>query len=153
MTATPTETMRKATHTLAAAIVKAVVDGKEMPLPFDWPSEVPIDCPDCPVTDAEELIFQLAQEITLLTAKGDRSVTQEAQNASSSWQDHVAAYPRDEFLAEFREAHATLHRLWTAAVGKEGYDKETWKIIDNALGRFARDAAEKVGIGRSESLL
>jgi hypothetical protein len=70
----------------------------------------------------------------------------------SAWQARVNAYPREEFLATFREAHAALHRLWTAAVGKDGYDKELWKTIDNALARFARDAAEGVGIGRSEPL-
>ena len=72
---------------------------------------------------------------------------------TSGWQDHVAAYPREEFFAVFRDAHATLHRLWTAAVGKEGYDKAVWKKLDNALARFARDAAEKVGISGSEPLL
>jgi hypothetical protein len=72
---------------------------------------------------------------------------------SSSWQDHVAAYPREEFLAAFRAAHSTLHRLWSAAVGKEGYDKKEWQTLDNALSRYARDAAEKVGITRSEPLL
>lgn len=72
---------------------------------------------------------------------------------AGGWQDYVAAYPREEFLSVFRAAHATLHQLWTAAVGKPGYDKETWKTIDNALARFARDAAENVGIGRSEPLL
>lgn len=71
----------------------------------------------------------------------------------SAWQEHVAAYPREEFLAAFREAHATLHRLWTATVGKEGYNKSDWKALDNALARFARDAAEKAGISRSEPLL
>ena len=73
--------------------------------------------------------------------------------SSSNWQEHVAAYPREEFLTAFREAHATLHRLWTAAVGKEDYNKAEWKALDNALSRFARDAAEKLGIGRSEPLL
>jgi hypothetical protein len=76
-----------------------------------------------------------------------------APEAVSVWQERVAAYPREEFLAAFREAHATLHRLWTAQVGKEGYDKAPWKALDNALARFARDAAEKVGISRSEPLL
>jgi hypothetical protein len=71
----------------------------------------------------------------------------------SAWQAHVAAHPREEFLATFRDAHATLHQLWTAHVGKDGYDKEQWKALDNALARFARDAAEKVGISRSEPLL
>lgn len=73
--------------------------------------------------------------------------------APTAWQDHVAAYPRDEFLAAFREAHTALHRLWTEAVGKEGYDKAAWSAINNALSRFARDASEKVGIGRTESLV
>jgi hypothetical protein len=72
---------------------------------------------------------------------------------ASAWQEVVAAYPREEFLAAFREAHAALHRLWTAAVGKEGYDKETWKTVDNALARFARDAGTQVGIDGSEPLL
>lgn len=71
----------------------------------------------------------------------------------SDWQEHVATYPREELLAAFREAHGTLHQLWTAAVDKEGYDKALWKVLDNALARFARDAAEKVGISRSEPLL
>ena len=63
------------------------------------------------------------------------------------------AYPREEFQVAFREAHATLHQLWTAAAGKEGYDKAQWKVLANALSRFARDAAETVGISRSEPLL
>lgn len=74
-------------------------------------------------------------------------------HAPSGWQEHVAAHPREEFLAAFREAHAALHRLWTAAVGKEGYDKATWKTVDNALARFARDASEKVGVRHGEPLL
>lgn len=73
--------------------------------------------------------------------------------APTAWQEHVAAYPREEFLAAFREAHAVLHHLWTEAVGKEGYNKEAWKTLDNALSRFARDASEKVGVGRKEPLL
>ena len=80
------------------------------------------------------------------------ALTNEA-SSPSAWQDHVAAYPREEFLAMFRQAHATLHRLWTEAVGKDGYDKSAWKLLDNALARFARDAAEKSGIGRTEPLL
>jgi hypothetical protein len=72
---------------------------------------------------------------------------------ATGWQERVAAYPREEFLATFRDAHAALHRLWTEAVGKEGYDKASWRVLDNALARFARDAAEKAGIGRSEPLL
>ncbi len=73
--------------------------------------------------------------------------------ADDGWQARIEAHPREEFLAAFRDAHATLHRLWTAQVGKEGYDKEQWKILDNALSRFARDAAEAVGIQRSAPLL
>lgn len=72
---------------------------------------------------------------------------------ATGWQEYVAAYPREEFLTAFREAHATLHRLWTAAVGKEGYDKASWRALDNALARFARDAAEKIGISQTEPLL
>lgn len=71
----------------------------------------------------------------------------------TDWQAHVTAYPREEFLAAFREAHAVLHRLWTAAVGKEHYDKAAWRALESALARFARDAAEKVGLARSEPLL
>jgi hypothetical protein len=71
----------------------------------------------------------------------------------SGWEGYVAAHPCEEFLKAFREAHAALHKLWTAAVGKDGYDKELWKTVDNALARFARDAAEGVGIERSEPLL
>lgn len=71
----------------------------------------------------------------------------------TGWQAHVAAHPREEFLATFREAHAALHRLWTAAVGTEGYDKAAWKVLDNALARFARDAGEEAGVGRTEPLL
>ena len=74
-------------------------------------------------------------------------------DAPTGWQEYVATHPREEFLAAFREAHAALHRLWTEAVGKEGYDKEAWKTLDNALSRFARDASEKVGVGRTEPLL
>lgn len=75
------------------------------------------------------------------------------ERSSSSWQEHVETYPREEFLAAFRETHATLHRLWTAAVDKEDYNKAEWTTLGNALARFARDAAEKVGIARSEPLL
>jgi hypothetical protein len=67
--------------------------------------------------------------------------------------DNFAPERRDEFLAEFRQAHAILHRLWTDAAGKDGYDKATWKLLDNALSRFARDAASQVGIAGSEPLL
>lgn len=66
---------------------------------------------------------------------------------------HEEPSPREEFLGQFRDAHATLHRLWSDAVGKEGYDKAAWRALDNALSRFARDAAEKYGISRSEPLL
>jgi hypothetical protein len=81
------------------------------------------------------------------------AVRSPASAQPDGWQSHVAAYPREEFLATFRDARAALHQLWTAAVGKEGYDKAAWKVIDNALTRFARDAAEKAGVSRSEPLL
>ena len=64
--ANPTPAERHERHELAAAIVESVVNDERMPLPFEWPTKVPLDCPDCPVTDAEELIFALAQEITIL---------------------------------------------------------------------------------------
>jgi len=148
----PTSTDRAATRQLADAILQSVRDNVPMPLPFEWPKNVPLDCPDCPVSDVEELIVQLAQEIALLVQdRGDKTAWTEEKK--SNWQEIVDAYPREEFLAAFREAHATLHRLWSAQVGKEGYDKEAWKTLDNALSRFARDAAEKVGIGRSGALL
>ncbi len=67
--------------------------------------------------------------------------------------DLSMVYSREEFLAAFRETHATLHHLWSADVGKDGYDKAAWRAIDNALARFARDAAETVGVGRTEPLL
>lgn len=80
-----------------------------------------------------------------------------ASDPGTGWEGYVAARlaarPREEFLEAFRGAHAALHKLWTTAVGKEDYDKEMWKTVDNALARFARDAAEGVGIGRSEPLL
>jgi hypothetical protein len=70
-----------------------------------------------------------------------------------AWQEYSTPIQREEFLGAFREAHTTLHRLWTAEVGKEGYDKAQWIALDNALSRFARAAAEKIGISRSEPLL
>jgi len=85
---------------------------------------------------------------------GDHRVaTPSAPDQAVGWQEYVAAYPREEFLIAFREAHSVLHRLWSAQVGKEGYDKAEWQALDNALSRFARDAAEKVGISRTEPLL
>lgn len=73
--AEPTAAERADRHKLATAIVESVRNDERMPLPFDWPKSVPLDCPDCPVSDAEELIFALAQEITILLAerKGDAS--------------------------------------------------------------------------------
>src|SRR5947208_11075607 len=50
---------------------------------------------------------------------------------ASNWQQRVDAYPREEFFAAFREAHTALHRLWTEAVGKPGYDKALWGMVDN----------------------
>lgn len=87
----------------------------------------------------------------LLTQDEDAIVV--APPPRTTWQDHGAACPRAEFLATFRQAHAALHRLWTAATGGPDYDKPTWMLLDVALGRFGRDAAEKVGIPRTEPLL
>lgn len=66
--ATPTPAERHARHQLAADIVGSVVDDEPMPLPFEWP-KTPTDCPDCPETDVENLIFEFAQEITLLVSE------------------------------------------------------------------------------------
>jgi len=60
---------------------------------------------------------------------------------------------RETFLQAFREAHAALHQLWTAAVDQPGYDKKRWIALDNALARFARDAGETFGVSRTEPLL
>ena len=60
---------------------------------------------------------------------------------------------RESFLRAFREAHAALHQLWTAAVDQPGYNKKHWISLDNALARFARDAGETFGVSRSEPLL
>lgn len=59
----------------------------------------------------------------------------------------------DEFLAIYRDANTALHRLWSDAVGKEGYDKREWKKLEIALTRFGRDAATQAGIGRTEPLI
>ena len=60
---------------------------------------------------------------------------------------------RENFLRAFREVHAEFHQLWTAAVEQPGYDKKRWIALDNTLARFARDAGESFGVGRSEPLL
>ena len=82
-----------------------------------------------------------------------RQASASSPAAATGWQAHVAAHPRAEFLAMFRQAHATLHQLWTAATGREDYNKTLWIVLDNALARFARDASTQVGIGRTEPLL
>ena len=60
---------------------------------------------------------------------------------------------REDFFARFKEAHIALHRCWSRAVGTSDYDKADWKILDNALTRFARDVAADIGIGPREPLL
>jgi hypothetical protein len=67
--AEPTEAERKERWQLAAAIVESVRNDEEMPIGIEWPKKVPLDCPDCPVSAIEELIFDLAQEITILLAE------------------------------------------------------------------------------------
>lgn len=65
--AMPTAIDRAITRTDAFQIVYSVTNDEKMPLPFEWPED-PLDtaCPDCPKTDVENFVFQLAQEITLL---------------------------------------------------------------------------------------
>lgn len=164
----PTPIERIEQQLLAAAIVESARDNRKMPLPglkalvYTSTSVDPdarglaFEC-----VDVEDFVLKLAREITSLVAERGSVLkpplydyaSSSIQQADSRWEEHVAAYPREEFLAAFRDAHTTLHRLWTAAVGKEGYDKAAWRAIDNALSRFARDAAETVGISRSEPLL
>lgn len=33
----------------------------------------------------------------------------------------------------YLEANQALHRLWTRAVGTDGYDKAEWRTLDHAL--------------------
>jgi hypothetical protein len=91
-----------------------------------------------------DLVLRMAREIV---------ERREAERISVDVPTERAAHPREEFLSTFRVAHTTLHQLWTAAVGKEGYDKAAWRTLDNALARFARNAAVSVGIARTEPLL
>ena len=41
---------------------------------------------------------------------------------------------------EYRELMAVFHRLWTAHVGTDGYDKRQWKDLDCALHNALRAA-------------
>jgi len=40
--------------------------------------------------------------------------------------------------------HFELHRLWTLSVGKEGYNKEWWKALEQALHRCDEKACEQL---------
>lgn len=51
----------------------------------------------------------------------------------------------EEFVETYRMTHATLHKLWSAAVGTEGYVKADWRLLDNTLCRYARYVAELIG--------
>jgi len=128
---TATITQLCAEHAALTAVYLAAANLRQFPVPFDAHFELVGAVDQC------RAILEPAPE----------------EDPRSDWRKHVAAYPREEFLATFREAHATLHRLWSAAVGTEGYDKEAWKTLDNALACFARDASEKCGLDRSEPLL
>jgi hypothetical protein len=66
--AEPTKAERERNQQLAAAIVESVRNDEEMPIGIEWPKN-PLDCADCPVSAVEELVFQLAQEITILVAE------------------------------------------------------------------------------------
>lgn len=41
----------------------------------------------------------------------------------------------DKGTASQRDWHLRLHRLWTWAVGKEGYSKKEWQDFADRLGR------------------
>ena len=36
---------------------------------------------------------------------------------------------------EYRELQNMFHKLWTADVGTDGYDKQQWKALDYAMHR------------------
>jgi hypothetical protein len=111
---------------------------RQFPVPFD---------------DHLQLVDAVDQCRSILEPPVDNYNEKPSPARPTAWQAHVAAYPREEFLAMFRQAHAALHQLWTAAAGKEGYDKSQWRVLDNALSRFGRDASANAGIGKTEPLL
>lgn len=40
-------------------------------------------------------------------------------------------------------AHALLHRLWTKAVGTDGYIKQEWKDLEAFIAQFNRRRRER----------
>lgn len=60
---------------------------------------------------------------------------------------------REEFYAQFKQAHDALQRRWTEAAGGPGYVKSDWILLDLALSTFGRFAARAAGIRDGEPLL
>lgn len=48
-------------------------------------------------------------------------------------------------LTRYRSARTAIHRCWTKAVGTDGYVKDDWMTLDNALSRQFKDSAESLG--------
>ena len=137
MTKTATTTISTKEHEALTKVYAIAAHLRQFPVPFN---------------DHFELVGAVDECRSVLEPPID-NFNEQPPEKPSAWQEHVAAYPREEFLALFREAHGALHQLWTAAAGKEGYDKALWRTLDNALARFGRDASLAVGIGRTEPLL
>jgi hypothetical protein len=72
--ATPSPRERAETRALCQRIVQSVIDDASMPLPIDWPTKVPLDCPCCPVSDVEDLVMSLAQEVVALQQERDEAI-------------------------------------------------------------------------------
>lgn len=56
-------------------------------------------------------------------------------------------------LANYEEASAALHKLWTESVGAPGYDKRSWQRLANALDRITRNAATAAGYPPYQALV
>lgn len=50
-----------------------------------------------------------------------------------------------EILSIYKEAHGALHRCWTKAVGTDDYHKADFRLLENALDRFARACTDGFG--------
>src|SRR5271154_83488 len=117
----------RAEHEALSAIYAIAARMRQFPVPFDVHLEL---------IDAVDRCRSVLEPPPV-----DHSAAQ-----PSAWQEYVATYPREELLAASRTAHATLRRLWSEAIGREDYDKAVWQTLEDALARFVRGAAEKIGI-------
>lgn len=50
-------------------------------------------------------------------------------------------------MKEMLEMRFRFHRLWTAAVGTHGYDKEEWKSMEAVLDRAFDQLTQREHIG------